>query len=60
MHGISRMIVVLLSLTVATALHGAHELPFPAAMAGHPAGCHHQPASPSPAPTSYPVLCERS
>lgn len=53
MHGISRMVVVLLSLTVATALPGAHELPFPAAQAGHPAGCHHQPATPSPAPISY-------
>jgi len=54
MHGILRMVVVLLSLSVATALPGAHALPFPAAQTGHPAGCHgHGPAAPSPAPASY-------
>jgi len=53
MHGILRMVAILLSFTVTTALHGAHELPFPAAPAGPPPGCHHQPAAPSPAPASY-------
>jgi hypothetical protein len=49
MHGILRMLAILLSLTVATALPGAHDLPLPAAAAG----CHHQPANPSPAPRNY-------
>jgi len=54
MQRIWRMVAVLLSLTVATALPGAHALPFPAPQSGHPAGCHEpEPAAPSPAPTSY-------
>ena len=68
MHGILRMVAVLLVVTVATALPGAHALPFPvnrvpANPAQHLAGCHgpathspspsHSPASNSPAPASY-------
>lgn len=49
-----RMIAVLLSLTMASALPGAHAAAIPATQTGHPAGCHgHGPATPSPAPTSY-------
>jgi len=57
MHGILRMVAVLLVVTVTTALPGAHALPFPAdrvpANPGqHPAGCHnHGPATPSPSPS---------
>ncbi len=52
------MVAVLLVVTVATALPGAHALPFAAEQEQHPAGCHrHGPAtrspSPSPAPASY-------
>jgi hypothetical protein len=54
MHGLLRMVAVLLLLTMATALPGAHVLPFSVTQSGHPAKCHgHGPATPSPAPTSY-------
>lgn len=54
MHRILRMVAVLLSLTMTTALPGAHAVAIPATQTGHPAGCHsHGPATPSPAPASY-------
>jgi hypothetical protein len=54
MHRLGRMIAVLLALTMASALPGAHAVTIPATQTGHPAGCHsHGPASSSPAPTSY-------
>ena len=54
MHRLWRMIAVLVALTMATALPGAHAVTIPVTQAGHPAGCHsHGPATPSPAPISY-------
>jgi hypothetical protein len=66
MHGILRMVALLLVVAVAMALPGEHALPFPADRipvnripanpAQHPAGCHEMPSplpSPSPAPVSY-------
>jgi len=49
------MIAVGLLGTIFAALPGAQTLAaFPAAPAGHPAGCHsHRPPTPSPAPASY-------
>jgi hypothetical protein len=60
MHGILRMVAVLLVVTVATAMPGAHALPYPvdrnpAGPAQHPAGCHgYKPAMPSPSPLPSP------
>jgi len=65
MQGILRMVAVLLVVTVATGLPGAHALPFsadripanriPANPAQHPAGCHgYKPAMPSPSPLPSP------
>ena len=54
------MVAVLLVVTVATALPGAHALSFPgdripANSAQHPAGCHGRgPATPSPSSSHYP------
>ena len=53
MHRVWRMIAVLLALTMATALPGAHAVAIPATQTGHPAGCHSHEPTPSPAPTSY-------
>jgi hypothetical protein len=53
MHGILRAVSVLLLITMA-AMPGAQAMPFPAAPAAHPAGCHgHGPSAPSPVPASY-------
>jgi len=55
------MVAVLLVVTVATALPGAHALPFaadrtPNNPAQHPAGCHgYKPSMPSPSPLSSPA-----
>ena len=54
MHRPLRMIAVLLSLTMALALPGAHAVTIPVAQPGHPAGCHSPRPTPlTPSPTSY-------
>ncbi|HME34227.1 MAG TPA: hypothetical protein VKF84_03235 [Candidatus Sulfotelmatobacter sp.] len=54
MHGILRMVAMLLLFTVAAAVPGAQAMPPAAAPAGHATGCHdHGPASPVPASTRY-------
>jgi hypothetical protein len=53
MHGILRVVATLLLFTMALGLPGAQAMPS-VAPAGHAAGCHgHEPATPSPVPTSY-------
>jgi hypothetical protein len=48
------MIAVLLALTMATALPGAHAVTIPVAQTGHPAGCHGPRPTPlTPSPISY-------
>jgi hypothetical protein len=53
MKGSLRMVAVLMLVSMAAALPGAHAHAFPAAQTGHPAGCHSHGAAPAPAPTSY-------
>jgi len=54
MHRLWRMIAVLVALTMATALPGAHAVTIPVAQTGHPAGCHSPRPTPlTPSPTSY-------
>jgi hypothetical protein len=54
MHGILRMVAMLLLFTMTAALPGAQAMPVPSARADHALGCHHHgPATPSPVPTSY-------
>jgi hypothetical protein len=51
MHGILRMVAMLLLLTMMAGLPAAQAMPVPLA---HAAGCHsHRPETPSPAPISY-------
>jgi hypothetical protein len=54
MHGLLRMVAMLLLLSLAAALPAAEAMPLAAVPVGHAAGCHeHGPANPVPASTHY-------